>query len=90
MQDFTLPVGVDWLWLFGMGFFALAAQMLMTWAFQHMNSVLVSFLMYLEIPLHIGMGWLLWGEVLPPSSLIGGLCIVAGTMLLTIKKKELE
>lgn len=42
--SFTMPEGIQWVWLIGLGLFALSAQMFMTWAFQHVNSLIVSFL----------------------------------------------
>lgn len=86
MDGFVMPHGLEWLWIFGMGVMALAAQMLMTWAFQHINSILVSFLMYTEILFHILSGWAFWGERMGIYSWIGGTLIVLGSMMLLVYK----
>ena len=91
MENFVWPQGIEWLWIVGMGLCALAAQMLMTWAFQHINSILVSFLMYTEILFHVWFGWFIWDEVLTTASCFGGLCIIAGSLQLMVcqpKNKE--
>lgn len=84
MEKFVWPEGIQWLWIGGMGLCALAAQMLMTWAFQHINSILVSFLMYTEILFHVWFGWMLWDEVLTMASCFGGACIIVGSIQLMV------
>lgn len=86
--DFVMPRGAEWLWLAGLGAFALAAQMFMTWAFQHANSIIVSFLMYSEILFHALFGWLFWEEIMTPASWAGGALIVLGSILLMVFKKR--
>ena len=89
--NFIWPRGAQWLWVAGLGLFALAAQMLMTWALQHANSLIVSFLMYSEILFHALFGWFFWNEVLSSWSWFGGALIVIGSvMLLVFKPKGLE
>lgn len=89
--NFIWPRGAQWLWVAGLGLFALAAQMLMTWALQHANSLIVSFLMYSEILFHALFGWFFWNEVLSSWSWFGGAMIVIGSvMLLVFKPKGLE
>lgn len=63
--SFTMPEGIQWVWLVGLGLFALSAQMFMTWAFQHVNSLIVSFLMYSEILFHVLFGWYFGMKYLP-------------------------
>ena len=83
-EIWLLPSGTDWIFIMGLGFFALAAQMFMTWAFQHVNSLVVSFLMYSEILFHVLFGWMFWNEVLSLFSWIGGAFIVAGSIMLMV------
>ena len=83
-ETFTMPAGVEWLWAAGLGLCALSAQMFMTWAFQHVNSVIVSFLMYSEILFHILYGWLFWDERMTFWSWTGGSLIVAGSIMLMV------
>ena len=50
----------------------------------HINSILVSFLMYTEILFHVWFGWLIWDEVLTMASCFGGACIIAGSIQLMV------
>lgn len=85
-EDFLMPHGIQWFWAIAIGLTALIAQMLMTWAFQHIHSVIVSFIMFSQILFHILMGWIFWDEVMTVWSWIGGVSIVAGSMLLLLLK----
>lgn len=87
MEDkFIMPYGIQWIEIIGLGLFALLAQICMTWAFQHMNSLVVSFLMYSEILFHTLFGWYFWDEVLPWTSWAGGVLIVIGSIMLLVFK----
>ncbi len=89
--SFTMPEGIQWVWLIGLGLFALSAQMFMTWAFQHVNSLIVSFLMYSEILFHVLFGWYFWDEILTWASWLGGTLIVLGSiMLMVFKPKSID
>lgn len=88
--EFSMPSGTEWLWIAGMSFFALVSQVLVTWAFQHMNSVVVSFLLYFELLFHIFFGWAVWDEILSLSSVTGGLMIMAGSALLILHPRKME
>lgn len=85
---FLIPSGTDWFFIFGLGLFALSAQMFMTWAFQHVNSIIVSFLMYSEILFHALYGWYVWNEIMPAASWIGGALIVLGSIMLLVFKPK--
>ena len=87
-ESWIWPQGWDWFFVVGLGLFALSAQMFMTWAFQHVNSVVVSFLMYSEILFHILFGWAFWDEIMPPASWAGGMMIVAGSIMLMVFKPK--
>ena len=63
----------------------------MTWAFQHVNSLIVSFLMYSEILFHVLFGWYFWDEILTWTSWFGGTLIVLGSiMLMVFKPKSID
>lgn len=87
-ESWIWPQGWDWFFVVGLGLFALSAQMFMTWAFQHVNSVVVSFLMYSEILFHILFGWAFWDEIMATTSWIGGMMIVAGSIMLMVFKPK--
>ncbi len=85
-EDFLMPHGIQWFWALAIGLTALIAQMLMTWAFQHIHSIIVSFIMFSQILFHIIMGRIFWGETMTLWSWIGGAFIVAGSMALLMIK----
>lgn len=87
-ESWILPEGWDWFFVIGLGLFALSAQMFMTWAFQHVNSLVVSFLMYSEILFHVIFGWAFWDEIMAPASWFGGALIVAGSIMLMVFKPK--
>ncbi len=87
-ESWILPQGRDWVFVIGLGLFALSAQMFMTWAFQHVNSLVVSFLMYSEILFHVIFGWAFWDEIMAPASWLGGVLIVAGSIMLMVFKPK--
>ena len=87
-EDWIWPEGFDWCFVVGLGLFALSAQMFMTWAFQHVNSLIVSFLMYSEILFHVIFGWLFWNEIMAWASWIGGAMIIAGSIMLMVFKPK--
>ena len=87
-ESWILPEGWDWFFVIGLGLFALSAQMFMTWAFQHVNSLVVSFLMYSEILFHVIFGWAFWDEIMAPASWLGGALIVAGSIMLMVFKPK--
>jgi drug/metabolite transporter (DMT)-like permease len=89
-SDFVLPSGIEWLWIGGMSFFALAAQMLLTWAYQHTHSLVVSFTMYTGVLFHVWFGWILWDETLTLYSEIGGVLILAGSAFLLLLKQKVS
>lgn len=87
-ENWMWPTGVDWFFVVGLGLFALSAQMFMTWAFQHVNSLVVSFLMYSEILFHVIFGWLFWDEIMAAASWFGGALIIAGSIMLMVFKPK--
>ena len=87
-ESWILPQGRDWFFVIGLGLFALSAQMFMTWAFQHVNSLVVSFLMYSEILFHVIFGWAFWDEIMAPASWLGGALIVTGSIMLMVFKPK--
>lgn len=85
---FLWPTGFDWVWIFGMSAAALFAQMMLTWACQHVHSLIVSFAMYTGILFHVLCGWLFWGELLTIWSWIGGALIIVGSGALLLAGRE--
>lgn len=88
VPGFTMPAGTEWLWVAGMSFSALTAQMLLTWAYQHAHSLVVSFTMYTGVLFHVWFGWALWNETLTLYSELGGFLILAGSAFLLLAKQK--
>lgn len=86
--DFIIPQGIDWVFLVGLSFCAIFAQMSLTWGCLYISPLLVSFLQYTAILFHIIVGWMFWGEVLTIYSWIGGAFIVLGSGMLLWKSRK--
>jgi len=73
----TLPVGTDYLWLFGIGLVATGGQYAMTTAYQIARPGQVGVYNYSSVVWAALLGWMFWGETLILTTLIGTLLIVA-------------
>lgn len=80
------PRGTEWLWIVGMSVSALLGQVSLTWSCTHIHPTIMNFVMYTGILFHILAGYILWGEQLSLYSWVGGALIVAGSVLLILKK----
>lgn len=85
--DFTIPQGLEWVFIFGLSACAIFAQMTLTWGCLYIPPLLVSFVQYTAILFHIIVGYLFWNEVLTIYSWIGGALIVAGSGVLLWKSR---
>jgi len=81
--DPVLPEGLEWLWLFGVGFWAAVSHMCMTYALKFAPSATLAPLHYLEIVVAVALGYLVFGDF--PNALTwagtavivaSGLCII--------------
>lgn len=88
LEGFHWPGVYDWIWILGMSASALFAQMTLTWACQHVHSLIVSFAMYTGVLFHVFCGWLFWGEILTIWSWIGGAMIIFGSGALLLAGRE--
>lgn len=88
LEGFHWPGTYDWIWIIGMSASALFAQMTLTWACQHVHSLIVSFAMYTGVLFHVFCGWLFWGEILTIWSWIGGAMIIVGSGALLLAGRE--
>lgn len=80
------PQGMEWLWIVELAASALLGQVSLTWSCTHIHPTIMNFVMYTGILFHILAGYLLWGEQLSLYSWVGGALIVAGSVLLILKK----
>lgn len=71
------PQGLDWLWLFGVGFWACLAHLSMTYALKYAPLAVLGPLHYSELSVAVLLGFLIWGDLPGTLSLLGILVIVA-------------
>lgn len=81
LTSWVWPSGWEWLVLLFVGVCTLIAQMAMTRAYQLEKASDVIIFKYLGIIFALAFGYLLFGEVLQPLSLVGIVIVVAGVLL---------
>lgn len=82
---FTMPVGMDWIYIMGLGLFATMAQMYMTKAYANTQAGIVGAVSYSNIVFAIGLG-LMMGDALPNLSTSLGILAIFIAGILVIKK----
>lgn len=88
-KDFVIPSKYDLLLLLIIGTVSLLAQVFLTGALGNANAAIVEIIRYIGIAFNAGWGFVIFRETLPIMSVIGGIIIVAGSVLLS-QKKDLE
>jgi drug/metabolite transporter (DMT)-like permease len=68
--------GKEWLILAGLGIFATAAQLLMTWAYGHVRATEGSLLAFLVPVLNVILGVIVFGEAMRVSTVIGSVIVL--------------
>ena len=81
INNWTNPVGKEWLMLFGLGIFGYFGQVYMTKAFQIASTNQVAPLKYLEVIFTLLLGVLIFSEVYTIYSLLGIALIICGLIL---------
>jgi drug/metabolite transporter (DMT)-like permease len=82
------PVGWNWLWLFGVGFWAAASHMCMTYALKFAPSATLAPLHYSEIVTAVILGYLVFGDF--PNRLTWiGIAIIVSSGLYIIHRERL-
>lgn len=88
-NNFVMPSWADLLILIAIGVVSLIAQLFLTGAFTHENAVIVEVVRYIGIVINALWGFVLWGEVLTVYSIVGGILIIGGSIILSkLKDKE--
>ena len=82
---FTMPTGMDWVYIMGLGLFATMAQMYMTKAYANTQAGIVGAVSYSNIVFAIGLG-LMMGDALPNLSTTLGILAIFLAGILVIKK----
>ncbi|MBV5320973.1 MAG: DMT family transporter [Sulfuricurvum sp.] len=86
LNPFTMPIGIDWLWIVLMGVAAAYGQIYMTRAYFYAKAGVVSTVSYSVVLFATFFGVLL-GDVLPTPMVIGGgvMIILSGVLLSRVK-----
>lgn len=85
--DPVWPMGIVWLWLLGVGFFATLSHMMMTYALSLAPSATLAPLQYLELPVATLFGYLVFRDFPNTLSLIG-IAIIIGAGLYMIHRER--
>lgn len=86
--DSVMPQGWQWLWLFGVGFWAAVSHMCMTQALAWTPAATLAPLHYFEIVVAVLLGYLIFGD-LPNGLTIAGIVIIVGSGLYIIHRERL-
>ena len=87
MLDPVWPQGINWLWLFGVGFFATLSHMMMTYALSLAPSATLAPLQYLELPVATLLGYLVFRDF-PNAMALTGIAIIIGAGLYMIHRER--
>jgi drug/metabolite transporter (DMT)-like permease len=85
--DPVMPQGLDWLWLFGVGFWAALSHMCMTYALKFAPSATLAPLHYLEIVAAVGLGYAVFGDF-PNAMTWAGIGVITGSGLYIIARER--
>lgn len=86
--DPVQPQGLHWLWLFGVGFWAAISHLSMTVAMKFAPAATLAPLHYLELPMAVLLGYLIFGDF--PNALTWvGIAIIVGSGLYIIHREEI-
>lgn len=82
-ETFVVPDMYGWTLIGGMSLVSLLAQICLTEAYGKTNPVLASFVQYSGVFFNCLWGFILFEEVLSLMTVIGGICIIGGSIYLT-------
>lgn len=85
--DPVLPQGVQWLWLFGVGFWAAISHLCMTWALKFAPSTTLAPLQYFEIVVSVALGYLIFAD-LPNLMTAAGIAVIVASGLYVIHRER--
>ena len=86
--DPVWPQGLNWLWLFGVGFWAAISHMSMTYALKYAPSATLAPLHYSEIVVAVGLGYLIFGDF-PNLITWAGIAVIVASGLYMIHRERL-
>jgi drug/metabolite transporter (DMT)-like permease len=82
------PEGWNWLWLFGVGFWAAVSHMCMTYALKYAPSATLAPLHYSEIVTAVILGYLIFGDF-PNSMTWAGIAVIVSSGLYIIHRERI-
>ncbi|MBA3909327.1 MAG: EamA family transporter [Rhodobacter sp.] len=85
--DPVWPLGLNWLWLFGVGFWAAVSHMAMTYALKYAPSATLAPLHYSEIVVAVALGYLIFGDF-PNATTWSGIAIIVASGLYIIHREQ--
>lgn len=85
--DPVMPQGLNWLWLFGVGFWAAASHMCMTVALKCAPASTLAPLHYLEIVTAVTLGYLVFGDFPNALTWVGIVIIVASGLYIIHRER---
>ncbi|WP_323005673.1 DMT family transporter [Pseudorhodobacter sp.] len=85
--DAILPIGIEWLWLFGVGFWSTCSHMCMTYALKFAPSATLAPLHYAELISAVALGYLVFGDF-PNLMTWAGISIITGSGLYIIYREH--
>ncbi len=86
--DPVMPAGLNWLWLFGVGFWAGVSHMCMTYALKFAPSATLAPLHYSEIVAAVALGYLVFGDF-PNWMTWCGIAVIVSSGLYIIHRERL-
>ena len=85
--DVVTPDALNWLWLFGVGFWASVSHLSMTIAMKYAPASTLAPLHYLELPMAVLLGYMIWGDF--PNALTWcGIVLIVGSGLYIIRHEH--
>jgi len=87
--DPVTPDALNWLWLFGVGFWAAVSHLSMTIAMKYAPASTLAPLHYLELPMAVFLGFAIWGDF-PNSLTWAGIALISGSGLYTIRHEHVS
>lgn len=85
--DPVMPDGIFWVYLFGVGFFATIAHMMMTYALSIAPAATLAPLHYLEIIAAVALGYYIFGDI-PNGLALWGIVIIMGSGLYVVHRER--
>lgn len=87
--DPVMPAGLNWLWLFGVGFWAGVSHMCMTYALKFAPSATLAPLHYSEIVAAVALGYLIFGDFPNPMTW-AGIAVIVSSGLYVIHRERIS